>query len=324
MWAVSRGIEYSTIMSSVLSDTMNAYRLATLGAPERRALRAFLERNVANNLFALSWLENYGIVPSRQGMFHYRGMFNTLTEELEAVALVISDKLILFDTPHVELAAYLGRWYCEAAFHFQHVVSARHLVEPFWATYTQASRHLDGEPYEARLISPQQMYELSRQDWLNVRFERGAQVDENIALREANMSEMEAVFLASARMHHEETLEDPLVHQPEAFRHHVKHRIQTGRTYVWFNEHRRLIFKADISAQSRYGVQISGVYTDPSVRNQGVATRAMRELCRLLFVRGWPRVTLYVNEGNQPALKVYERVGFSYLHDYMTIFVSEP
>ena len=91
-----------------------------------------------------------------------------------------------------------------------------------------------------------------------------------------------------------------------------------------FENGMRLIFKADISAPSRYGVQISGVYTDPSVRNQGVATRAMRELCRLLFVRGWPRVTLYVNEGNQPALKVYERVGFSYLHDYMTIFVSEP
>lgn len=304
-------------------DLPETFKMSTLDAQHKRAVRALLERDVPHNLFALSWLENYGITPARQGAFHFRGVFDPVTDMLEAVVLVISDRLILFDTDNAELASYLGKWYCEAAFHFQHIVSRRQIVEPFWQAYTLASQHLAlQQPYTARLIANQRMFELTRRTWLELRTTDLFMTRAPVPLREADLSEIDAVFLASARMHREETGEDPLVHQPDVFRQHVRHRIQTGRTYVWFDEHRRLIFKVDISAQSRYGVQISGVYTDPGVRNQGIATRAMMELCRILFARGWPRATLYVNEVNPAALKVYERVGFRFHGDYMTIFVE--
>ncbi len=303
-------------------SSQRSYSLTTLDTSHRQALRALLERDITHNIFALSWLENYGIAPTRQGMFHFRGVLNS-RGGLDAMALVISDRLILIDALSKDLAAFMGRWYCEAAFHFQHVVSAQALVEPFWQAYTSSSHHTGQSPFSARLLAHQKMYELPRKRWLDVRKSAAENAEHPIPLREATISELDAVFLASARMHLEETLEDPLERQPDVFRHHVKHRIQAGRTYVWFEaQSRRLLFKADISAQSRYGVQISGVYTDPTMRNQGIATRAMTELCRLLFVRGWPRATLYVNHANAAAIKVYERVGFAYHQDYMTVFVD--
>ena len=108
------------------------------------------------------------------------------------------------------------------------------------------------------------------------------------------------------------------------FRRHVEHRLENGRTFAWFDEHRRLLFKADVSAQSSWGAQISGVYTPPAWRGQGIATRGMREVCAILLDRGCPRITLYVNRTNAPALKVYQRVGFEFHSDYQTVFVQAP
>ena len=138
----------------------------------------------------------------------------------------------------------------------------------------------------------------------------------------ARRRDLEAVFLASARMHAEETLEDPLARDALHFRRHVEHRIENGRTYVWFDDHRRLLFKADISAQSAWGAQISGVYTPHSLRGQGIATAAMTSICDALFERGFPRVTLYVNRTNYAARRVYQKVGFRYHTDYQTVFVE--
>jgi predicted GNAT family acetyltransferase len=101
------------------------------------------------------------------------------------------------------------------------------------------------------------------------------------------------------------------------------YRIETDRTLVWFDDHQRLIFKADVSAQSRYGAQISGVYTAPAMRGQGLGTRAMIDVCEALFRRGIPRVTLYVNQDNHAAHRVYDKVGFQHHCAYQTVFVQE-
>lgn len=294
--------------------------VVTLGPEHKALLAAFLERDIPLNLFALSWLDNYGTVSTRPGTFHFRGILSS-AGQLEAMALVITNRLLLLDARRESFARYMGTWYCEAAFHFQHIVSSTQNVEPFWDAYVMASHHTGGAPLAARLISPQRMYVLTRQRWMQ-EVNDTQSMSAATALREARMEELDAVFLASARMHREETLEDPLEHNPDVFRNHVSHRIQMSRCFVWFDEHRRLLFKADISAQSRYGVQLSGVYTAPQFRGQGVATRAMSALCRAMFARGWPRITLYVNTQNEPARRLYERIGFRYYDDYKTIFVQ--
>ncbi|MFB6262384.1 MAG: GNAT family N-acetyltransferase, partial [Bradymonadaceae bacterium] len=108
----------------------------------------------------------------------------------------------------------------------------------------------------------------------------------------------------------------------ETFREHVTRRIESNRSLVWFDRSGVLKFKADISARGHRGVQISGVYTAPDFRGRGVATRAMRDACDRLFQEGVPRIVLYVDCDNEPARRVYEKVGFSQHADYQTVFVG--
>lgn len=277
-------------------------------------LRRFLERDPINNLFALSWLENYGVTPSREGMFHFLGVFGA-RGEIEAMALVITRRLVLLDARDQLWAKRMGQWYAERQYHFHHVVSVRHLVDAFWGSMMEHSVALE---LRARLSSPQFMYALKRERWLT----HTTALVPATGLRLARLGDLDAIFLASAAMHQEETMENPLHDNPELFRSHVRHRIETGRTFVWFEDH-RLLFKADISAQSAYGAQISGVYTAPDKRGQGIATKSMRALCHILMKKGVPRVTLYVNQSNIPARRVYEKVGFSFHGHYKTVFVEK-
>lgn len=162
---------------------------------------------------------------------------------------------------------------------------------------------------------------MTRERWDEISREVGPESYGSCRL--ANRRDADSVFWASARMHTEETLEDPLERDATHFRRHVEHRIDNDRTYVWVDEMRRLTFKADISAQSRFGAQVSGVYTPPNLRGRGIATRGMRDICAALFARGYPRVTLYVNAGNEPAKRVYQKVGFEYHTAYQTVFVAD-
>ena len=274
----------------------------------------FLSRDVVSNIFMLSWLENYGVTaPGRPDLFHFRTL--RLDDELVGVALVITERLLLLSTTDAEVARRLGSWHRDHGFRLEHVVSQRQCVAPFWASYSTAP------DVRARLVRDQELYSLARADWLRVRPQRPATELSGTA-QLARLDDVHAIFWASAAMHTEETLEDPLERDAEHFRRHVEHRIDHGRTYAWFDEHRRLLFKADISAQSPWGAQISGVYTPKALRGNGIATVAMHDICESLFGRGFSRVTLYVNRSNHAARRVYEKVGFRFHTDYQTIFVE--
>ncbi|MFU8804849.1 MAG: GNAT family N-acetyltransferase [Bradymonadaceae bacterium] len=289
-----------------------------LQARHRGELEAFLGHDIPLNLFFLSWIEKNGVEASHPGLYHFQGLRNGLGD-LTACSLVISNRLILLDTRRIEDAQTFGRWYRERGIRFHHIVSARRCVAPFWQVYHRHDRTAD---ISARLIQDQEMFVLHRTQWYDRLNREGGLFWEPTELRTAQKADLDALFLASARMHQEETLEDPLAKDPDAFRRHIRHRIAHGRSFVWYDDARRLIFKADISAHSRHGAQISGVFTLPSMRGQGLGTRAMHDLCHQLFEQGLPLITLYVNTHNESAKRVYTRVGFRYYADYQTVFVA--
>ncbi len=279
----------------------------------QQQLQRFLFEDVDANLFALSWLENQGVEPHRPDHFAYWGLFDE-DRDLCAVALNIADRLLMLDTRHdEEQARRFARFFRSRKIRFHHVVSRARSVEPFWQTYSQEESNWS---VSARLIQHQRLYHLRP-------YHFDAPKRRLTGLRPARRSELDAIFLASVRMHREETLEDPLERGASAFRRHVRHRIDKKRTYAWFDDKRHLMFKADISTRCSAGAQISGVYTAPQFRNQGIATRAMTDLCAILFDEGLPRLTLYVNETNEPALRVYEHLGFHFLSPYRTVFVAD-
>jgi RimJ/RimL family protein N-acetyltransferase len=240
-------------------------------------------------------------------------------DSFRAVSLAVTNRLALIHAADEQAARTMGRWYRQRGFVFDHIVSGDASVAPFWDAYLH---HPGGTQVRARLNRLQKLLIIERQRWFDeVLPERGSGF-ERTGLQRAHPDQIEAVYLASAQMHREETLEDPIEKNAESFRRHVRHRIESGRTFVWFNAVRQLMFKADISARGKAGVQLSGVFTPRPFRGRGVATRALFDICRELFEGGTPRVALYVNAENAAALRVYEKVGFEFHADFRTVFVQ--
>ncbi len=294
---------------------------ALLRTKDYHELMVFLCEDTPLNIFQICWLERNGVESHRHDAFHFRAIRGA-RNELVAVALVITNRLLLLDARDPAAAHRLGHWYRQRPTPLHHVVSSQSSVVPFWQAYCHDSSDFRNIRPRARLIQNQEFYYLTAEMLEHARHQHRRDFPQPSALRIARYGDLDALFLASARMHREETLEDPLVHDPDVFRRHVENRIDNGRSHVWINDHHRLLFKADISADGSAGVQISGVFTDPLSRGKGVATRAMFDLCDKLFADGVPLITLYVNHNNEAAKRVYTRIGFRYYADYQTIFVA--
>lgn len=89
--------------------------------------------------------------------------------------------------------------------------------------------------------------------------------------------------------------------------------VSTGRILVVrsTDPHNPLRFCIDIGDPASAGAQVGGTFVPAVFRGKGVATAAMRGVCRFLFDHhDCPRVTLHVHEENRAAVKCYERAGF--------------
>ena len=89
---------------------------------------------------------------------------------------------------------------------------------------------------------------------------------------------------------------------------------------MW-EEDGRLLFKAQAASMSRACALVEGVYTVPEARGRHVGAQAMRAVCAGLFERT-PRLSLYVNDANAPAVRLYERVGFRHVGHYRSVLFT--
>ena len=67
------------------------------------------------------------------------------------------------------------------------------------------------------------------------------------------------------------------------------------------------------------GWLLQGIYCWPEVRRQAFATTAVSDLCRQAFAHGADHVQLSVVDGNEPARRLYERLGFKPFDKLRTI-----
>ncbi|HET6683199.1 MAG TPA: GNAT family N-acetyltransferase [Gaiella sp.] len=136
-------------------------------------------------------------------------------------------------------------------------------------------------------------------------------------LRAARRSDLDLLVPACARAHFEELSVDPLRRDPNGFRWRTRAQIEEGRSWVWI-EDSVIRFKAEASAWTPYAVQLQQVWVDPPAREQGYATRAMRDLIRLLLAEV-PAVCLFVRAENTPAIRLYETIGMEHVLDYRSV-----
>lgn len=143
-------------------------------------------------------------------------------------------------------------------------------------------------------------------------------------VRPARIGEGAIVLPASVAMFTEEVGYDPLTYG-SGYSHRVHGLVRAGHTFVRLGRgtdgRERVEFKADIGALAGGVAQIQGVWTAPDLRGQGIATAAMVQVARLVQATIAPTVSLYVNDYNLPAVRVYEKAGFKTVGEYSTILL---
>lgn len=129
-------------------------------------------------------------------------------------------------------------------------------------------------------------------------------------VRRVRASEVDRLFPAAVAMYTEEVGVSPLADDGgRGYRRRVTDLVRTGRAYARFVDG-RVVFKAELAVVTRRTAQVQGVWVAPEWRGRGIASAAMAAVVRDALLRVAPTVSLYVNDFNLPARRVYERCGF--------------
>lgn len=129
-------------------------------------------------------------------------------------------------------------------------------------------------------------------------------------VRRVRPGEVDQLFPAAVAMYTEEVGASPLADNGgRAYRRRVADLVSAGRAYARFVEG-RVVFKAELAVVTRRTAQIQGVWVAPEWRGRGIAAGAVAAVVRDALTRVAPTVSLYVNDFNVPARRVYARCGF--------------
>ncbi|SCG53014.1 DUF4081 domain-containing GNAT family N-acetyltransferase [Micromonospora halophytica] len=129
-------------------------------------------------------------------------------------------------------------------------------------------------------------------------------------VRRVRAGEVDRLFPAAVAMYTEEVGVSPLAEDGgRAYRRRVTDLVRSGRAYARLVDG-VVVFKAELAVVTRRTAQVQGVWVAPEWRGRGIATAAMAAVVRDALLRVAPTVSLYVNDFNLPARRVYERCGF--------------
>jgi hypothetical protein len=137
---------------------------------------------------------------------------------------------------------------------------------------------------------------------------------------QADASELDEISSNSAAMISAE-LETKSPIRAHDLRERVRNQIERGWWWRARNLQGSIIFQCHIGCVSAATAQIQGVWTPPPYRRVGNARRAFGAIIDRLLDHH-PTLSLYVNDFNLPAIRLYERVGFQKVGDLATIIAQ--
>ncbi|MCW2140494.1 hypothetical protein BXY51_005058 [Actinoplanes cyaneus] len=122
--------------------------------------------------------------------------------------------------------------------------------------------------------------------------------------------EVDQLFPAAVAMYTEEVGVSPLQDDGgRGYRRRVAELVKGKRAYARFVGD-QVIFKAELAIITRRTTQVQGVWVHPEYRGRGIATAAMAAVVDDALRRVAPTVSLYVNDYNTSARRVYQNCGF--------------
>lgn len=279
-------------------------RASLLSLPAREADRAevfdFLARRPLHTAYMSGLIRDNGLLSLAN-----RGTFYTCRNaqgRLEGVALI--GHATMFETrTDAALARFarLAREYRQTHM----LIGEQESVRRFWQYYAEGGQSV-------RMACREMLFE---QRW-------PLEAHEAVhGLRPATLEDFEPVVELHARLAYEESGVNPLEVDAEGFRERCAQRVARGRVWVW-REGGRLIFKADVVAETPEVNYLEGVYVRHEERGRGYGLRCLSQLTRNLL-RRTKSVTLFANEQNAPSLALYARAGFRRRGAYDTIFLQK-
>lgn len=271
-----------------------------IGRAERAEALAFLGRDSLANLYLLDLTHRVGGFGSPgEARPEVVGVWQR--KEMVGVAAV---------RPSVVFDAGAGPEIVEALLPALESVGAG-LVKSSAAAVERLWTHLSGRPTRRALLDRVETGYVVRPDRL-ASLDAGARH----RCRVASKRDLEELVIAARESLRDEQRPDPFEGDIKAFRRWVRGRVSRARVVEVDG---RVVFAGYADVQRPEGWLIQGVYTWPEMRRRGVAAAGMIELCREAFAAGADHVQLTVVEGNVPALRLYESLGFEPFAELRTI-----
>jgi L-amino acid N-acyltransferase YncA len=269
---------------------------------ETTEVLAFLAERPIHTICMTGMIRDNGLVSE-----HNRGTFygcRNFEGRLEGVALIGHATLIETRTNgairELALVAQL-----HSRLHM--IMAEQEKVEEFWNQYADEGQSM-------RVACRELLYELKkapRITEMSVRTE---------GLRLAAIDDLDLVAPVHAAMAEAESGINPMEKDREGFLGRCARRINKNRVWILV-EDGKLIFKADVQAESAEIVYLEGVYAGSEARGTGLAGRCLTELCRILLSQT-RSICVLVNEENEKAHAFYKMCGFKQVGNYDTIFLK--
>lgn len=258
----------------------------------------FLAEDPLHNVYMAGFIRDNGLVSPLN-----RGTFYACRDEagrLEGVALIGHVTQLDVRTSRAIKAFARAAQTCPSV----HVVMGEHgRVREFWRHYSSAGQEL-------RVACR----ELLLEQKLPIDAGEIAQ-----GLRLATPDDLAPILIVQGAMAVAECGVNPLATDPEGFRARCLRRIQRGRIWVLI-ENGKLLFKADVMAETPESVYIEGVYVNRLHRKRGHGRRCLLTLGKILLSRS-DSICLLVNERNVMAQSFYYNVGYELRGLYDTIYL---
>lgn len=284
--------------AALLTIAPDLSRAIELGSQDEAEVLAFLSIRPVHTVVMTSFVLDNGIVSElNRGKFYaYRDAHG----ELEGVALIGHTTLVEARSGEsLKALAFVAR---QSATPIHLIMSSGNSAEDFWRYYG------DGF-HEPRLTCTEFLFEVGFPFMVP---------ECNWEVRAAKPSELTEVAEAQAAIAFMESEIDPMQADREGFMKRVLRRIEQNRIFVVYDGD-RLIFKADIIAETADVVYLEGVYVDPEYRGKGVGSSCLAKLTLNLLKRV-QNVCLLSNINFIEAQMMYLKAGYRHTDTCVTLF----
>ena len=268
---------------------------------DRNEVFSFLSERPVHTVCIAGFIRDNGLIsPHNRGTFY--GCRNSVGR-LEGVALIGHATLIEARTAR----AMKEFGFVAQGFQRTHMIlGERDKVEQFWNYYAD-------EGQDMRLACREMLFELRRAMELG---------DEVQGLRLATLDDLDQIVPVQAEMAEFESGINPMEIDPEGFRARCARRIEMRRVWV-LEADGKLVFKADIQADTPDVIYLEGIWVNPSERGKGIGRKCLRQLSGDLLSRT-KSVCVLVNEEHERAHTFYRMCNFKVRGVYDSIFLHRP